>query len=923
MPGQRNDVVFGLPALGYKDSVAPEFVEPGKLRDGSLNVLYNPRTKAWYRRGGTFGWEGTAAGVGLLETKHSFHCRRAAEIPLRSFALSQGVASLWSRDDTGFGCLHYANDDSISSVLGMHGADYDSEAVVNDISVGRGKTSAQRASLCVGSADFRAVHGYLHLPNYESSPKRWNMGHPGLGTATMHVASWGDFPPPRMPRIAHDAAGEHATVGAFKTGKYFAVAIAFIKSDGSYTQPLVPRKRRELSNLPGTPQAITGWKHGSWDQDDFGYYKVGGASTYVQGCRLYDIPIGPPDCTGRVIYRTAQAADMAAIDPATMGVWEVIRDNVTTELVSYKDDGELEVDPAVYRTDHKMCPRGKYVTTFKERVVVAHIKPSTVAFAVVPNVNTNILANNAGPATAKFNAIAYADLKYGFRILNAADGDAVANVTIELNIGVAGGAPTTTTLTVAAGSQATVEDVVDFFNANTTAANVVGGTVQAGVHFVLAPNFPAKTLASALRSTVTTDCGDTNLFSVAKTGQVRTFSAAFFGVAYVHPTRMGWEYEESRQRRALEFTGGGPLHAKYAANSFYVGNVRFVPEEAGDIVGIGAGEDGLVVTCANGVYTLMNTRDTNTNEDDDYNIREISKHLKFCAPDSVCEGAGWMVALSNLGLIAMNGQPGKYVVISDDVFDDTEKRGSLANEISACLNATSLRSYDSQRCTVSNAGNALFVSFRRTGDTNPTRDIVYAYGAGRNKQGIESLLDDNGQPFGWSTPCNYNQSFGGLGPVCSAVRTDAGVTLRRLFTFPAYVGGTGDGAIIELEAPQNGYLDAGATAYQSTYDFALAIADRDVDFCPQTFDVMFGHGAAGDANAYLRFILGEAMEVTGATYVLDSIGSGVNMRTLPFDVELLDKLHVPRLSAEIIKTGNSGLTVWGVRTVVSQHRRRT
>lgn len=287
-------------------------------------------------------------------------------------------------------------------------------------------------------------------------------------------------------------------------------------------------------------------------------------------------------------------------------------------------------------------------------------------------------------------------------------------------------------------------------------------------------------------------------------GYVRTYGNAFpvalpFSKAYLD------QFQPSKS--AVMFTGASPGNAQDAINTWPVGNRRSGPTSFGELMGFADMGPMAFVFFARARMRLWNPRTGLTHADDDYNLTTSSWTRGARSPYCICAGNQWCIFLADEGLFAVGVQISlsEYrgdvmasdtaeVLISKNIYDAERapgQRGELEYAIAACV-ASSESGGSHYPLSAEVIGGLLYVHYWSSADAGyHDREIRYDFSMGSGRTGLAEVLDDNGQPYPWSCPCD-------LRGACSAKVVQADGAIHRYAAVDSNDGAT-DGRVDELD----------------------------------------------------------------------------------------------------------------------------
>lgn len=815
---------YGMPFHGVNTTSERHSMSLGMLFGDTREMLVSPgrtpdTTKVVRRKGA----EIVGSNTGLLEVAVANATMQGVELfEMNSPSLSDGypthavvfvdetkrLGQLYLRDTTGptdynigeeFSSTHYPTSASTVGNLKMPPLPYDGNGATG---LTRLAYADNRLRHIPGTRSRKGVRNWQYFPAFYGTPSKWNGRYnraSGSGSEKVRIHPMGHCPPlwaPNFPSASYPT--KKSAVAPWVEGDKFFVSCMFEWEDGSFSMPFLPR------DINTTLTSGLGLVTVPSDAGTVEYYD------YIP---WRDIPIGPPGVTKVWLLRTPKVNGTSS--------WPNIADLRLTGWVpngttSYDDpngnDASLVADSARVRFDHKWPDRARYMWNFDGRSCLGYLRPGPCALILAPS-GANVSRDLNGDDS--FNGGAYF---YTFRItptdleLRETNGGATNTQTITLSgkslqqvvdtinattvassggewvaclvPGVAGStlatylAPTTQDLSCTKNSTTTLTSAA-LFGDVAEGMKVSGTGIPAGTYVKSKASTSSLTLSAAatdsLTSTLTfyTDTGDEAVVLSSPTGNVRCFNGATFGIAAFKQSYLD---TFDTNPRDLIMTGGGPTHAQYAANNFYVqvGSRRTLPIDAGVLMGGAPLKEGCVVFGSNRIYLLRNQRSGGSGEDADYRLIELELGRGCISPYSIVSGNGWVGCLTGDGFWVYDGE--RSAILSGDMLDkrsDGVYVGDWSYEAGVCAASAAKDGTDFGFFAHFRDGR-LWCNYRTAGggscgiaclDCSPSVE----------SSGIAQLLRQDGSTYGWSARCTYSWRAAGYaqsGAIGSVQKSD-------------------------------------------------------------------------------------------------------------------------------------------------------
>jgi hypothetical protein len=817
--GEPFTLEYGGPFTGFNSAVQRELAPPGAATGSSTDWRLEGLERRWKRRKGMANIGGL---TGVLEVNSgapdSIRMRALQAFPFHVRSADGGFGASSASDTHGvlyaddrYGTSLYAQlyfrynptgGDS-NEVIGQRmnaATTYPIDEKIAAYTGGpRFQTVQDRAKQAIGSRRCVEFGDFIFSPCYglnnEGVPNKWSKCVRGGGvTATKYerVMPAGHIPPLRS-ATSVTCPGDSVTTdtsptniysqGSWQAGSMFFFAVMFGYKDGSWSLPTQVRAPNRLLPQSSSGATKVAGGYGLFTvamSQALGFSATPGPNPRYRAIQYNGIPCGETeDCVRRALLRTpvVDGFTTAALpDVSDLRIIDIIENNTQTSYIDeHGDDTALVADPNLVRFDHILMPRARYLAPFDQRLIAANCRRNPVAVFIAPRITG--AAAEASPAVAfvpndinsTFNGGAPEGGVTAFKYY-------VEVTTVSIKVyrwnGLLASTPGIVTYTFAL--YPTIQEMVD--------AICLSGDTSAGLwDACLAPGadgfalcVDALAVNTALGSYTNGPYGDK--FTASPTSNTvygnlqRCYCNAWPGVL-IYSTAYLAQIPDSP--RGFYYTGGGPAHARNAGNSWYFGVANYgeTPNEAGDIMGAAALRDGAMIFCKRGRCVLRNTKGGNTGLDEEYQVRLVAGSEGCISDLSVASVNGCAICLTEKGLIADDGQD--WVNLSLAIHNAAERTGEWAYEISQCVAAKALDNLDGAKFQVSIVGSKIVVSYRTashtTADDFADRQMEYDFSPSTAALGIASLLDDEGNVFGWSCPLTRRLS------ACCEVQKSDGV----------------------------------------------------------------------------------------------------------------------------------------------------
>jgi hypothetical protein len=642
----------------------------------------------------------------------------------------------------------------------------------------------------------------------------------GAGTNKTRFYPAGLMMPLHMGEVpAANYPAAHAAAASWKMGDTFFRTVAFEYEDGSVSMYCIPRdKNATLANGLGLTVV-----------------NDTGAGQFYDFIPWRNIPCGPVGVVKRRLYRSpkkskTEVAGGAWPDISDLQLCHIIENNTTTFYDDYNgNDGVLAPDQFL-RLDQIWPPCGRYDWGFEERHGTGYLRPNPCSIVLAPIGSVaNYDINGDEDTTPPAASFLYTVQNNNTLLLKKVVGGVTTNVGIGLTVGIQdvldqinattvasacgqwaaqavpgsdidaapiGGripwAPTESAVTLCATiintKTITTTDPSGFMYVP-EGAKINGAGIAAGAFVVSKQSNTSLTMsvnATATGGPVTllfySDCGEggAEIVTDGTFGNIRAYSNAYFGV-------IGFDrqYLDSFPVAKGDFclTSAGPTGKPYQNNLFHTkpGGRHSAEAAAGIFMGaapINGGFGGCVLFYSNWIGVCENRTQTSTAADADYHVRWIDKEHGCKSPYSIVHGNGWAGCWRDDGYWIFDGVSGK--VISGDHYAVTTLGGvgEFAYEAALC-NAAAASDTNDYYMHAHYRDGRLWINYRVSAGV--FADACYDASTSIEGDGIAQMLDDQGQPFGWSPRCSYSwRSFAaGCGGAIGSVRKSDGLHLYQ------------------------------------------------------------------------------------------------------------------------------------------------
>lgn len=713
-----------------------------------------------------------------------------------------------------FGSTHYPTAASTQGNWKVPAMAYDGNGATGYT---RGAFEENRRRLAAGTRKRVGVRDWEYGGGFLSSPWKWNRAYntaSGSGSENTRWNHMGHVPPLWAPQYdSTNSATRKAAVAPWKEGDRFFVSVMFEWEDGSRSMPFIPRE------IDGTLTNGLGRITLANDND--------GTTEYFDFIALRNIPIGPPGVRRRILLRSpkVEASSVLSPNPTDLRVLGILENNTQT---SYNDplgdDEALVQDSDIVRFDHMWPKRARYAWTFDQRVALGYVRQNPNAIIVAPaGVSVAYDINAEDDAAALIGSTAFTlrvttlhlELKAGSfasatpltdtyalsssktlqqlvdEINASVVGDSGRKWVAQLVPGADGSAPTTElaptvqALTCATNTDSLAVTSAALFADVAEGMKVAGTGITAGTYVVSKVNNSRLILSAVATATGSTsltyyvDVGDEAIFADGARGSIRCYGGSF---AQPLALKQTWLDRTQTEKRDVMYSGGGPAHAPFAANNFYLSretNHRTAESEAGILMGGAALRNGSVVFYSRRILWLVNERAGGSGEDADYRLRTIDFARGCISPYSIVQGNGWVGCMTADGYWVFDGE--RVAIITRDIFDRDPSgsgRGELAYEVTASAAQAASDGTDYGFKAHYRDGR-LWLRYRTAANTWSV--LNYDCTPSVESSGLGQVLKPDGTPYGWSTRLGYSwRSFsaGRSLPGCiGSVRASDGVHL--------------------------------------------------------------------------------------------------------------------------------------------------
>lgn len=616
--------------------------------------------------------------------------------------------------------------------------------------------------------------------------------------------------------------------GSWSGRDRFMYSVAYRFEDGSIWAPCTPR-------FPSTT-LTSGYNIFTVDASN--------PTTRYDYVQWSNIPIGPHGTVGRILLRTTkvdatETGEDLKLNPFDLRIVQELYDNTTTTYRDYQaDDFGLAEDSAglFIRYDHIMPPRSRYIAGGDMRVVHTYGGRNPCAIIIAPvgraaDYDLNVLDTDS---TAYSSQGSYMRVRFesdGTKFLDLVQSDGTTPDTV-----VSFGFSTYTTLQL----------LVDALNATTFAASTLqwraqlcpGANPEAPTATSLTPTYReigsivttsgSRNISKAAGglsvvgvgtfvsgtgitagSYITRIDSDTQLQLNQNATASGTVELTFYASLGDAPSSgaLGWQRvianslpgfiyhaesyldDDPIDKSGVWMTVATPGSSRSAANLWSGKTANFFkpPVSAGISTGGASVDQGFVLPFSDGVYALKNTVNTSSGIDEDYKLIALNEHEGCCAWQTVCRGAGFVPYLKGTGLYAADLD--REILLSEAIYQHAPATGGLSYEIPLSIAATG-KDDDTAYAIAAVMRGAIWLNYRVSGDTRPSRQYCYDFSTGKDASGLKALLRPNGEPWGWSVP--LVRPFTAMG---TGRRSDG----LHLYGWNDANAGTGIGRIDEFE----------------------------------------------------------------------------------------------------------------------------
>lgn len=834
------DVPIGKKWKGFQNSKPADEIDISKAATGSLNMLLDSTEGMMVRRRGIATANGGSALTEIPNATGTIELKTVEIVQHQGPGLSSAAPSVWRAlfigEEVAAGAYAQVawRDNATNRVIADQGAW--SPAAPNALPPAnlvvwpwllgnRAHTAIERRKTAAGSRNSIDVADRVFYGNFGSevagdtgAPMNWNKRRSNFTPAefaTERCMNSGLMPPIWLPTIMLPAPAGAPTSEPWFGSDMFYYSVLYIYEDGSWGMPVQVRAPNvNLSNVlggagtyinPVGDVGVGGKAAGQTLVDAGGYglcrLNATAANRYAY-IRLVDIPTGPGNVIGRVVLRSPKVNGTTTTpDPKDLRVWFIINNNTQTSYDATEGlDIELRVDLRI-RIDHVMQPPARYLGEFDQRVAVSYIRDIPWAIQIAFRHNGAFENSAFGTPVALHNTP-----DTGFDTTRQAYVQ-IDGTNVELLVRDPG--TNFTHRRQYAQATTTLQQLVDKINSQRQA---VAGDTHADYRWYaqLMPGADGSALANTLTNTGA--WGDNAYTTATGVGTLdgQNELAVVIGVDGIRSMSSGWHVTTrssahvTRFRDRIAYTQGGPGVVPNAAMAYTAFNQRTLPPEAGFCAGpILPMLDGGLVPGTKAVCALRNVRDGKTGLDEDYRVEVFDSERGVISP-SCGLGPGFVVVLTNQGLMAYDRETYEGINISLDLYNPDTDVGELRHEISECVEATA-KDDSSGYFSIKVAEGMIWISYRSNVQfTRPDRMMVMDFTPGIAARGIKALIDpETGRPWGWSPPHVPNDtvtddspqalSFAGIG----VIRYADGVT-RWFGGRDAHVNGVNDGILHEF-----------------------------------------------------------------------------------------------------------------------------
>jgi hypothetical protein len=687
-----------------------------------------------------------------------------------------------------------------------------------------------RRRMVAGSRRRAGFRGRDYYGGFLSSPTNHNRGYntaAGAGTNRQRRLPTGLIPP-LYPSV--NATGsypaKHAAVGPWQEGDTYFYAWAFEDESGCVSMPMIPRDVQTAGDLP----------------NGLGIFTVldAGTAQYYDYTAESSVPIGPNGTRKRRKYRSAKVSKVAltagqypSSDLSTFKLCGIIEDNTTTTFKDYRGSDIALLSDPLLRIDQVWQQRSRYDSAFDQRHLAGYLRPCPDAIIIAPtapNGGTTRSINFSDDDASLVGANAY--------FVQLFQDSADVLVLRLRSVAMGGGAPATTAIALAG---LTLQQVCDKISATTTAstggefaAQIVPGAAREALASNLAPthidraggtwliNSTLLTITNATHVAEGMKVNDpkwpANTYVKSKSGNILTMSAqstvaqavaadvefyadtgddACFTDATAHsqfgnyrcwanciPAILAWKqsYLDTfpTEKRDFMVTTSGPTQKPNAPHMFHTspGGRYSAESDAGIFMGAAALRAGTAAFYSNWCGYWVNRTTGTVGADELYRMEWPDKGHGCKSPYSIVHGNGWVGCWRDDGFWIYDGE--QSAVISLDHFAVTTLGGvgEFAYEAGLC-NAAAASDTNDYYMHAEYFDGRLWLNYRVSAGVFATS--CYDASTSVERSGIAQMLDDNGEPFGWSPRCSYSwRSFAaGCGGAITSVRKSDGIHLYQ------------------------------------------------------------------------------------------------------------------------------------------------
>jgi len=530
-----------------------------------------------------------------------------------------------------------------------------------------------------------------------------------------------------------------------------------------------------------------------------GLVTVGTNGEFYLTRTISGIPLGPNDgpegpCVAREGFRSLQAtASEPRPDFSKMYGFMRIDDNTSTSAVDYfGSDGNLTT-AADDLTNHTWPPRAQVAVAIENRTVMGgKIRFNPYALIIGPSGGgTSRDLNLSDENTTGL----YGTVFYHVRIVNTGTA-ATSFLYLKRTSG-----GSTNTATFQFSTYTTLQLLCDAINETLFSDSYDEWFCQ------IVP--PVDGNLSTLYLRATSDTGDEDDGTVntapadGTTLNVRAYCPTYYFAAAFTETYLATLPTDEQGIWLSDGNAGS--EGSYSTFRVRLGDRKFPGSAAGRFVNIrpctAAGGVCAIVFYERQKYALVNTKGGGSLDNADYVLRLIDGALGCISHLSCFDGPGYAGCVDQAGPWVGNGNIGSSSAFRPfkDHIEEFPAPGQLAGALSygiktdAALQAAGSDTYT--WCDV--VGDKLRVCVRSQAVAGSKTDVAidYWFGASRFASGLESLLRDDGTPFGAACP-SYARPCGVHGLVTVP---SASVIGRRAYVWSDVQGSTGDGRVDEVD----------------------------------------------------------------------------------------------------------------------------